>query len=65
MPNFIPLHVPGADIRTSRSGSRTGKYRSNTWSIKVKMELLAPMPIASVRTTIAVKPGFERKERSA
>ncbi len=43
---------------TRRSESATGKGFSSTALTTVKMVVFAPMPIASVRTATAVKPGF-------
>ena len=60
-----PEKGPGALITTSRSGRSTGSARSITWSIRLKIAVLAPLPRASVSTTIAAKAGFFQKTRSA
>ena len=60
-----PENGPGACSTTSRSGRSTGSARSITWSSRVKIAVLAPLPRASVRTTIAAKAGFFQKTRSA
>ena len=60
-----PENGPGALSTTSRSGRSTGSARSITWSSSVKMAVLAPLPSASVRITIAAKAGFFQKTRSA
>ena len=44
-------------IITSRSGSLKGNGFSSTALIRLKMELFAPIPKASVRTATTVKPG--------
>src|SRR3989442_1207194 len=49
--------------RTSCWGSLTGRSRSRTWSRRVKMAVLAPMPRARVRTATAVKPGVRASMR--
>src|ERR1043166_430582 len=43
---------------TSRSGSLTGNFFSSTVSTTLNRAVLAPMPSASVKSAIAVKPGF-------
>ena len=60
-----PENGPGALSTTSRSGRSTGSARSITWSSSVKMAVLAPLPSASVRITIAANAGFFQKTRSA
>jgi hypothetical protein len=60
-----PENGPVAWSTTSRSGRSTGSARSITWSISVKIAVLAPLPRASVKTTIAAKAGFFQKTRSA
>ena len=42
---------------TSRSGALYGSGRSSTALTTLKMAVLAPMPIARVKVTTAVKPG--------
>ena len=56
--------APIAPVVTSLHGeeraageSSTGRSRSRTWSSRVKMAVLAPIPRARVRTATAVKPG--------
>src|SRR6266851_274508 len=49
--------------RTSCWGSLTGRRRNKTWSRRVKMAVLAPMPRARVRTATAVKPGVRASMR--
>src|SRR5713226_7314026 len=49
--------------RTSCWGSLTGRRRRRTWSRRVKMAVLAPMPRARVRTATAVKPGVRASMR--
>jgi hypothetical protein len=48
-----------------RSGSRNGSGRRSIAFTALKMAVLAPMPIASVSTATAVKPGVRRKARRA
>ena len=60
-----PENGPGAESTTRRSGRSTGSARSITWSSRVKIAVLAPLPSASVRITIAAKAGFFQKTRSA
>src|SRR5713101_3488904 len=43
---------------TSLSGSLKGRGLNSTAFIKLKMELLAPIPKANVRTATTVKPGL-------
>ena len=43
----------------------TGSPRSSTWSINVKIAVFAPMPSASVRTTMTAKAEFLRRARDA
>ena len=52
-------------IRTSVFGSATGRFFSNTACTSVKIAAFAPMPSASVRTAVMVKPGVLRNCRSA
>ena len=52
-------------ICTSRSGSFTGRARSITALIRLKMAALAPMPSASESTATAANPGFRRSVRTA
>ena len=60
-----PEEGPGASTTTSRSGSFTGSRRNSTWSMSVKIAVLAPMPRARVRITTSVKPGLLASVRSA
>ena len=60
-----PEEVPGPSSITSRSGSSTGRSRRRTWSIRVKIAVLAPMPRARVSTTTRVKAGFFTNARRA
>jgi len=47
-----------------RRGSRTGRVRSMTAFMTLKMAVLTPMPRASVNTATAVKPGLRRNCRA-
>src|SRR5713101_2464511 len=49
--------------KTSCCGSLTGRRRRRTWSRRVKMAVLAPMPRARVRIATAVKPGVRASMR--
>ena len=49
---------------TMRSGSGTGKGRNSTAWTTVKMAALAPRQMASVRMTVALKPGFLTSSRT-
>ena len=51
-------------IRTSCPGSFTGNDRMSSLSVMLKMAVFAPMPRASVMTTISEKPGFLIKIRA-
>src|ERR1700679_4318169 len=51
-------------MRTRVLGSVTGRLRSNTAFTSVKMAALAPIPRASVRMTVMVKPGVLRNWRN-
>ena len=50
---------------TSCSGSAYGSGRNSTVFTTLNIAVLAPMPIASVDNTSAVKPGLRRISRSA
>ena len=50
---------------TSRSGSKYGSGRTRIESIAENTALFAPMPSASVRTTVIVNAGVRAKLRSA
>jgi prolyl oligopeptidase PreP (S9A serine peptidase family) len=50
------MTAQGKLITTSLDWSRTGKARSMTASIKLKIAVLAPTPSASVSTATTVKP---------
>src|SRR2546426_11249182 len=50
---------------TSRSAAGNGNGRSSTPLTTLKMAVFAPMPIASVSTATAVKPGFFSSWRKA
>jgi hypothetical protein len=51
-----PLSFPNV---TSCSGLRTGRLRSITWLMRVKMAVLPPMPRASDRSAMAVNAGLK------
>jgi hypothetical protein len=51
-------------MATMRSAFRYGKRRNNTLSTTLKIAVLAPMPSASVITTMAVKPGCFNNPRT-
>src|SRR5262245_43350161 len=50
---------------TSSSGARTGSLRSSTWSMSVKIAVLAPIPSASERIATAANSGLRRRPRTA
>src|ERR1035438_5763375 len=52
-------------IRTSSSGAHTGRFRSNTASRRLKMEVFIPIPIASDSTAVAVNTGLLCKSLNA
>jgi len=61
-----PERPRGGAIRTSASSSgfRTGSERSRTAFNNWKIAVFAPMPSASVKTAINVKPGFFNSVRA-
>src|SRR6266545_4859026 len=64
-PRLFPICGPVVHIITSCSGSFTGSRRSISWSISVKMAVLAPIPNASDAIATVVNTGLERKPLSA
>ena len=50
---------------TNRSGLSYGRGRNSNAFATLKMEVFAPIPIASDNTAASVKPGFLAKERRA
>ena len=61
----MPCVGPCWSSMTSCSGCWTGSIRSSTWSINVKMAVLAPMPSASDRIATHAKTGLLRSVRTA
>ena len=57
---FRALHFSS----TSSEGLSTGRARSITASIKLKIAVFAPMPNTNVRMATAAKPGDLRSMRS-
>ena len=65
LPRACASALPFQSTRTSRSGSRTGRRRRSTWSRSEKIAALAPMPMASDATAVAVNPGLRARLRAA
>jgi hypothetical protein len=68
LPADTTLRVsPCGDVshtRTMRSGSAYGSGASRTECTRLKIAVVAPMPIASVSTAIAVNDGARSSERA-
>ena len=58
---------PGYVFRNSAScpGSRTGSWRNMRMLMRLKIAVLAPMPIASVKIAMSAKAGFLIRARTA
>ncbi len=65
VPMLLPMFEPRWKSITSSSGALTGSLRSRTWSIRVKIAVLAPIPRASDRMATMAKSGLRRSPRSA
>ena len=64
-PSERPPVRAGSPMVTSCSACGTGRVRSTSASMSVKVDVFAPMPSASVSSTTAVNPTFWRIVRSA
>jgi hypothetical protein len=62
-----PLAAPILETRKLAHccGLSTGNSRSNNWSMRLKIAVLAPTPSANEMTAITITDGFFRIERKA